>query len=122
MGYRSGFQVSMLVEPIRMALLAAAEWQLPIAVACTDAEAAFESIGHDLLVQGWEYYGASPLLVAAFYREMAPASAQVVICGETIDKHEAAQLLGGGRPGDVATPSHWNVLMAYVLRSLVPSW
>eukprot|EP00973_Karenia_brevis_P009407 1271450-Karenia_brevis.AAC.1 len=77
MGYRPGYQTAMLAEPVRIALLLAREWSLPIAIACTDADAAFESIRHDILVQGWEYHGASPLLIAAFYREVAPAEAEV---------------------------------------------
>ena len=30
--------------------------------------------------------------------------------------------MGGGRPGDVATPTHWNVTVSYILNFLVPSW
>ena len=41
MGFRKGYQTAMLVEPIRLALFLAREWQMPIVVACTDAEAAF---------------------------------------------------------------------------------
>eukprot|EP00973_Karenia_brevis_P072381 10053225-Karenia_brevis.AAC.1 len=50
MGFRKGFQTAMLVEPLRIALLLAREWLLPIAVASTDVDAAFESIDHGHLV------------------------------------------------------------------------
>ena len=50
---------------------------------------------------------------------MSHADAEVVICGET---GGSAKLMGGGRPGDVSTPAHWNVTVCYVLRKLVPSW
>jgi len=105
MGFRKGFQTAMLVEPLRIALRLTSEWDDPIAVACADAEAAFESIEHSTLVAGWEFLGAHPLLVAGFYREMSHAEAQIVVCGET---GGVANLSGGGRPGDVATPDHWN--------------
>ena len=119
MGFRKGCQTAMLVEPLRIALRLASEWDDPIAVACADAEAAFESIEHSTLVAGWEFLGAHPLLVAGFYREMSHAEAQIVVCGET---GGVANLTGGGRPGDVATPDRWNVTVNYVLRKLVPSW
>jgi hypothetical protein len=109
----------MLVEPLRLALQMAHEWSEPIAIACADAEAAFESIQHSVLVAGWEYLGAHPLMVAAMYREMAAVHAEVVICGET---GGTSKLTGGGRPGEVTTPAHWNVGICYALRKLVPSW
>lgn len=117
MGFRKGFQTAMLVETLRMCLLQAKDWLMPLAMANTDADAAFESIRHDCLVAGWEWLGAPTLLVAAFYREMAPANVQVVICGESTQPEGSANLCG-----KVATPTHWNVLIAYVVRDLVPSW
>ena len=119
MGFRRGFQTAMLVEPLRIALRLANEWGDPIAIGGTDAEAAFESIQHSTLIAGWEYLGAHPLLTAGFYRELSHADAQVVICGEA---GGSAKLRGGGRPGNVCTPAHWNVSIGYVLRKLVPSW
>jgi len=122
MGFRKGFQTAMLVEPLRLALLKAREWRMPIAVGCSDADSAFESMSHECLVHGWLQTGAPIILVAALYREMDSAEAQVVICGETGDDGQDAQLVGGGRPGDVATPPHWNMTLAFILRPLIESW
>ena len=122
MGFRRGFQTAMLIEPLRVALLLAAEWDLPLAVGCCDVDSAFESMSHIAVVAGWQALGAPTLLIAAFYREMAGAEAEVVVCGLSTENGSHAQLIGGGRPGDVATPAHWNVVVHYILRLLVPSW
>ena len=122
MGYRRGFQTAMLVEPLRLALLQAREWRRPIAVGRTDAEAAFESMPHGELLDGWLELGTPAVLVAAFYQQMAAANAQVVICGEASGDEDMATLIGGGRPGDVGTPSQWNVTLSFILRPLVRSW
>ena len=61
-------------------------------------------------------------IVAGFYREMAEASAQIVVCGQSTTGEDNAKLVGGGRPGDVATPAHWNVVVNLILTRLVPSW
>jgi len=122
MGFRQGFQTAMLVEPLRIALLLAHEWDMPLATACCDADSAFESMSHGTIVAGWQHLGAPTLLVAAFYREMTEANAEVVVCGLATDSDNHARLVGGGRPGDVATPAHWNVTIHYVLRLLIPSW
>jgi len=71
---------------------------------------------------GWQQLGAPALLIAALYREMLEVKAEVVICGQSTTLDQAACLRGGGRPGDVATPTHWNVVVSLVLHSLVPSW
>ena len=95
---------------------------MPIAIGCGDADSAFESLPHTALVSGWQCLGAPSLLVAAFYREMAGASAQIVVCGQSTSADNNASLVGGGRPGDVGTPAHWNVAVSLILGLLVPSW
>lgn len=66
MGFRSGFQTAMLIKPLRVALLLAHEWQLLVAVAITDADSAFESLSHSVLIDSWHELGAPSLLVAVF--------------------------------------------------------
>ena len=122
MGFRRGYQTAMLIEPLRIALLLAHEWHLPIAVAGADADSAFESLPHVSLIGCWELLGAPCLLIAALYREMAEAKAEIVICGQSSSHGCEAHLRGGGRPGDVATPAHWNVVVNFILHRLVPSW
>ena len=53
MGFRRGYQTAMLVEPLRIAMMLAQEWRLPIAVATTDADSAFESLPHASLMAGY---------------------------------------------------------------------
>eukprot|EP00973_Karenia_brevis_P075724 10523157-Karenia_brevis.AAC.1 len=53
---------------------------------------------------------------------MAAAQAHVVICGQGTSAEDSAHLQGAGRPGEIATPSHWNILVSFILRDLVPSW
>ena len=77
---------------------------------------------HGELIDGWLGLGMPAIMVTALYREMTEAEAQVVICGATSSDDEAAHLIGGGRPGDVATPTHWNVTVGYMLRELIQSW
>lgn len=122
MGFRKVFQTAMLVKPLRLAPLKAREWNVPMAIGCTDAEAAFESIPHRILVDGWLEAGTPVLLGAALNEGIGDAEAQVVLCGEAGEEGTEAQLLGGGRPGDNATPSHWNMTLVCIEQPFVASW
>eukprot|EP00973_Karenia_brevis_P025425 3507834-Karenia_brevis.AAC.1 len=107
-GFRLGFQPLMMVDALRMVLLKAAEWGRPVFVAQSDVEAAFESLDHADILAGWHRLQVPTVLITAMYREVLGTSVQVVIAGQRANLDDMQDLFEGGRPGDVATPRHWN--------------
>eukprot|EP00973_Karenia_brevis_P023763 3276364-Karenia_brevis.AAC.1 len=122
MGFRLGFQVLMMVDALRLLLYKAAEWRRPLLVAQTDVEAAFESLDHAHVVSGWRKLEVPTVFITALYREMLGTSVQVVIGGHRANSDEMEDLIEGGRPGDVATPRHWNVTIFLILDPLLHQW
>eukprot|EP00973_Karenia_brevis_P081348 11275945-Karenia_brevis.AAC.1 len=56
------------------------------------------------------------------YREVLGTSVQVVIAGQRANLDDMQDLIEGGRPGDIATPRHWNVVLFMVLEPLLQDW
>ena len=122
MGFRPGFQLLMMIDTFRMTLYKSAEWGRPICVGQTDVEAGLESMDHADVIQGWRQMDVTVVLIAAMYREMLGTSVDVVIGGHRCEPDEVLDMIEGGRPGDVATPRHWNSVLVLVLDPLLQSW
>eukprot|EP00973_Karenia_brevis_P004416 604686-Karenia_brevis.AAC.1 len=54
LGFLPGFQPLMMIDALRMMSFMAAEWGMPMFVAQTDVEAAFESLDHEDVIAGWK--------------------------------------------------------------------